>query len=108
MTQPSYELLICPVCGSQVEPDYEEGRTCFHEDYGGYIEPVEVDAVPDAEQLRSRQALARFRLQEDRREAAFKLAERRWFWRGWMQLSRISTERSAHDGGKALARPARL
>lgn len=74
-----YTLSICPVCGDQVEPDYEEGRTCFHEEFGGYVEPVEVDALPDAAQLQSRQALALFRLQEDRREADFRLAARRWY-----------------------------
>lgn len=75
---PSFTILICPACGEGVEVDHE-GDPHFHTDWGGYVEPVEVDAVPDQVQVRSRVALARFRLQEDCREAAFRQAEQDWY-----------------------------
>lgn len=40
-----YELLICPVCLEQVEPGgYEDVTGCYHQNYGGYVEPMTIPA----------------------------------------------------------------
>lgn len=75
----SLVLHICPVCGEQVVPFPDGDESCYHAEYGGDIRPVEVAAVPDPADLRARTALALFRLQEDRRDAAFREAARRWY-----------------------------
>jgi hypothetical protein len=78
MAPATYKLLICPVCLEQVEWDREEGSACFHAEYG-HVEAIEVSADPDQAQLTIRKGLALFRLQEDRREAAFRQADRDWY-----------------------------
>lgn len=84
MTDDSLELMrtmvvarICPVCLEQVEPDPDGDILCWH--YGTSIEPVEVDAYPFLDELRSKRALALFRLQTDIREHELAEAEKRWY-----------------------------
>jgi hypothetical protein len=74
----TYKILICPVCAEQVDDDPYEGARCYHAEYGN-VEPVEVSVAIDAAEFASRRGLALFRLQEDKREIAFREAERRWF-----------------------------
>lgn len=41
-----YKILVCPVCREQIQDDYEYGRYCWHAEFGGDVEAVEVSAVP--------------------------------------------------------------
>src|SRR5690242_6051340 len=75
----SFTVYVCPVCGEDVAFDFEQVTGHHHPEYGGWVETIEVEAVPDPAQLCGRRYLALFRLREDRREADFRLAERRWY-----------------------------
>lgn len=80
MTRLTYTLLLCPVCLEQVEHDPEYGAGCYHEEYGGNVDAIEVEVLSlDRMDLYPKRDLALFRLQEDRREADFRLAEQRWY-----------------------------
>jgi Lon protease-like protein len=75
----SYKILVCPVCAEQMaEPDYEYG-TDTHRHYGIGVEPIEVAAEIDHSAFLSTAGLARFRMQDEIREAAFIEAGRAWF-----------------------------
>lgn len=71
----SYEILVCPVCLQQMEHDPEYGSDCYHDEYGGSVEAIRLTVEP--QNLSLTRDLALFRLQDAKREAAFKLAERR-------------------------------
>lgn len=74
-----FTIAICPVCREQINWDDDVSPGCTHLEYGGWVDAIEVDVTPDVDQLRSRCDLAVFRLQEDRREQAFRDAERAWY-----------------------------
>jgi len=71
-----YSVLICPVCLEQVADDPEYGSSCYHDEYGE-VDAIRVMAEPQG--LVPARGLALFKLQENKRELAFREAERRWF-----------------------------
>jgi hypothetical protein len=103
---------ICPVCLEQVEPDPDGDVSCWH--YGTSVEALEVDAYPFLDQLRSKRALALFRLQTDIREHEFAEAEKRWyegldvagrFWEDSRRKRVAREQRKAWEERIAAARP---
>lgn len=70
-----YTIYVCPICGDQIENDYEMGTLCFHD--GREVEAITVAVEPRG--LRPAMALARLRLQEENRDRDWALAEVR-FW----------------------------
>lgn len=97
----SYEIRVCPVCHEQVEWDYEQGYRCYHDEYG---EAEAVKVAVDPVGLEAALALGLFRLQEDGREKAFQLAERRWFASlPEAERERLTAERRSKMSPLALA-----
>jgi len=75
----TYSILVCPVCAEQMEePDREYG-TDTHQHDGIAVEPIEVAAELDQGAFLSAAGLARFRMQDEIREAVLQDAERAWF-----------------------------
>jgi len=71
-----YEILICPVCLTQIERDWETGADCYHRELGGNVEAVTVPASVLAKDLSDAVAAAQPKLKEEKEKEAKRRKER--------------------------------
>lgn len=84
-----YEIMVCPVCLGQVEPEYEQPTGHYHEDYVGIVKPVTISASVLAKKLSEAIEVAQPKLEEQRQEEA----ERRKKRAEWEALPKEERER---------------
>lgn len=90
-----YQLLICPVCLSQVEDHSEEGAWCYHNGYG-HVEPMEVPVSVPAKDLSEAQNAAQPALEDSwEREAKRRKEREEWEALPSKEKERFKAERWA-------------
>lgn len=96
---PEYEIMVCPVCLEQVEPEHEGPTSHYHEDYVGTVEPVTVPASVLAEKFLDAVEAAWAKLEEQWQEEA----ERREKRAEWKALPEAERERIRAERWAAMS-----
>lgn len=84
-----YEIMVCPVCMEQVEPEYEGPTGHYHEDYAGTVGPVTIPASVLAKKLSDAVKAAQPKLEEQRQEEVGRVKKRE----EWEALPEAERER---------------
>jgi hypothetical protein len=73
-----FTIWICPICREQVSDDPEYGAGCYHSEYGGDVDAVQVRVQPFTASIESEIADAQQRLKDQKRR--YETREAFWDW----------------------------